>query len=86
METVSAIKTTTAMQGGVPKQSYSILSSTFDIMASPGDSWAWLLDDDGKLLGLVHGGDIRYGMASVLPIQEIFGDIQRISGYAVELI
>lgn len=48
-------------------------------MARRGDSGAWLLDEDGKFLGIVQGGD-EIGYCFVSPIHDVLEDVKHITG------
>lgn len=69
----------------VANQTYVIESSESGPMAAEGDSGAWLVDEEGKLLGIVHGGDRGRGVCYVIPIHDVFEDIKHMTGFAVDL-
>lgn len=65
----------------VANQSYVVLSAHENLLVgSAGDSGAWLVDAEGKLLGMVHGGNNNNKTCFVIPIHDLFTDIQNITG------
>lgn len=87
--TVSHIKLELNMDrwpSNVPNQSYVVFpNASFLPVARRGDSGAWPLDEDGQLLGIIHGGDEARGSGFVIPIHDVLEDIQRITGFNADL-
>jgi hypothetical protein len=52
--------------------------------AGPGDSGAWITRVDGKVFGILTGGDERQGTTLFCRINDVFDDIKDITG-AVEV-
>ncbi|WEW59249.1 hypothetical protein PRK78_004718 [Emydomyces testavorans] len=57
----------------------------FPLFATAGDSGGWVLDEHGSLLGIIHGGDYASGEGFVLPIDDIFSDIKKVTGFTASL-
>lgn len=61
---------------------HSVVSSTSQTFAEPGDSGSWVYTECGDVFGMLIRGDERKGTVSICSIFDIFKDIRALTGAA----